>query len=592
MNPDRLTAHFHRIAEAPGAVPQLRRFILDLAVRGKLVSQDPSDEPATELLKRITAEKARLVRAGQISRPKSTPSLAANDPPFSLPARWHWSQIAEIGLLNPRNSAPDDLSASFVPMTMVAAEYGIENQHEVRPWGEIKNGYTHFAEGDVGLAKITPCFENGKSTVFRNLTGGIGSGTTELHIVRPLFVDPKYVLIFLKCPHFIETGIPKMTGTAGQKRVPNEYFAHSPFPLPPLAAQHRTVAKVNELMALCDRLEAARADRDKRRERMAAASLARLNEPEHDATKFRDDADFAIHNLAGLTSHFEQISPLRQSILALAVRGKLVPQDPDDEPASELLVKRIGLPHGYERRRKIQKKHAAKMPADQFPPVPTSWLYADIQTLYERNAIVDYADGNHGSLYPRSNEFGPSGIDFVTARDITNGRVNWNSCAKLNAERAGQLKKGWANGEDVLLTHNATVGRVALVEPGVGRFLLGTSVTFYRLHSGVIDPQYFFVVLSSPLWQRQLERIMQQTTRNQVSIQKQAKLIVAIPPLPEQRRIVIRVADLMALCDRLETSLSARDYNRRRLLEAVLHEALTLSERTRSSEPALATALG
>jgi type I restriction enzyme S subunit len=149
-----------------------------------------------------------------------------------------------------------------VPMPLIAAEYGVGNNHEIRPWGEIKKGYTHFAEGDVGLAKITPCFENGKSTVFRKLTGGIGSGTTELHVVRPLFVNPDYVLIFFKCPHFIETGIPKMTGTAGQKRVPFEYFAYSPFPLPPLAEQHRIVAKVDELMALCDRLERARTERE------------------------------------------------------------------------------------------------------------------------------------------------------------------------------------------------------------------------------------------------------------------------------------------------------------------------------------------
>lgn len=141
-------------------------------------------------------------------------------------------------------------------MKLISAEYGVGNQHEVRCWSEIKSGYTHFAEGDVCLAKITPCFENGKSTVFRELTGGIGAGTTELHIIRPILADVDFLLIFLKSPHFIETGIPKMTGTAGQKRVPFEYFAYSPFPLPPLAEQHRIVAKVDELMALCDRLEA------------------------------------------------------------------------------------------------------------------------------------------------------------------------------------------------------------------------------------------------------------------------------------------------------------------------------------------------
>jgi type I restriction enzyme, S subunit len=131
----------------------------------------------------------------------------------------------------------------------------------------------------IGLAKITPCFENGKSAVFRNLTGGIGAGTTELHIVRPLFVDQDYILLFVKSPHFIETGIPKMTGTAGQKRVPTEYFARSPFPLAPLAEQHRIVAKVDALMALCDQLEASLAAAGTRR-RLLDALLAEALAPE------------------------------------------------------------------------------------------------------------------------------------------------------------------------------------------------------------------------------------------------------------------------------------------------------------------------
>ena len=233
MNADRLLEHYDRIADAPDAIVRLRRFILVLAVRGKLVPQDASDEPASELLKRIAKEKARRVKAGEIRKPKAIPALS--ETPFPIPENWRWSQLAVIGVLSPRNEAPDTLEASFVPMPLIAAEYGIASQHMVQTWGEIKKGYTHFAEGDVGLAKITPCFENGKSTVFRNLMGGIGAGTTELHIVRPLFVDQAYILIFLKSPHFIETGIAKMTGTAGQKRVPTVYFAHSPFPLAPLA---------------------------------------------------------------------------------------------------------------------------------------------------------------------------------------------------------------------------------------------------------------------------------------------------------------------------------------------------------------------
>ncbi len=236
---------------------QLRRTILDLAVRGRLVPQDPADEPASELLKRIEAEKARLVKAGESRKPKDVPPLNSADQPFCIPGGWAWTQIASLGVIKPRNKAPDDTLASFVPMPMIPSKYGMPHEHEPRTWGEIKKGYTHFSEGDVGVAKITPCFENGKSVVFRNLRGGIGSGTTELHVIRPLFLEAEYIILFLKSPYFIEGGIPKMTGTAGQKRVPFEYFSSSPFPLPPLAEQRRIVAKVNELMALLERLEAA-----------------------------------------------------------------------------------------------------------------------------------------------------------------------------------------------------------------------------------------------------------------------------------------------------------------------------------------------
>ena len=247
--------NFDRLTTRSDQIKTLRRTILNLAVRGALVAQNPNDEPASELLKCINEENNRLVEAREIRRQKPLRELSREEIPFTLPANWAWSQVAEIGVLSPRNSAPDDVQVSFVPMSMIASEYGVPHRHEIRRWAEIRSGYTHFAEGDVGVAKITPCFENGKSTVFRNLAGGLGSGTTELHIIRPLFVDPKYVVLFFKCPYFIETGIPKMTGTAGQKRMPAEHFANSPFPLPPLAEQHRIVARVDELMALCDRLE-------------------------------------------------------------------------------------------------------------------------------------------------------------------------------------------------------------------------------------------------------------------------------------------------------------------------------------------------
>ncbi len=271
--------NFTDLTTRPDQIDAVRQAIIDLAVRGKLVRHTPNDEPASELVRRIAEKKRCLVEAGEIRNPKPIPSLSPDEIPFALPPNWTWSQVAKIGVLSPRNNAPDETQVSFVSMSMIAAEYGASHRHEIRRWVDVKSGYTHFAEGDVGLAKITPCFENGKSTVFQNLIGGIGCGTTELHVVRPLFVDPRYVVLFFKSSHFIETGIPKMTGTAGQKRVPAEYFANSPFPLPPLAEQRRIVTKVDGLMGLCDRLETSLATAEDRRRRVLEALLRDALEP-------------------------------------------------------------------------------------------------------------------------------------------------------------------------------------------------------------------------------------------------------------------------------------------------------------------------
>lgn len=257
----------------PDQIKTLRQTILNLAVRGKLVAQDPTDEPAAELMKRIAAEKGRLFRLGETGPNKAAPELDDSDLPFLVPQGWAWAQLSSIGIISPRVRADDADVASFVSMSMISADFGVPHTHDVRRWGEIKKGYTTFAEGDVGLAKITPCFENGKSTVFRGLTGGLGAGTTELHVVRPIFMNPDYILLFLKSPMFVEAGIPRMTGTAGQKRVPTEYFSASPFPLPPLAEQHRIVAKVDALMALCDQLEASLTTATTTRSRLLEALL-------------------------------------------------------------------------------------------------------------------------------------------------------------------------------------------------------------------------------------------------------------------------------------------------------------------------------
>ena len=256
-NWQRIYVYFDVLFTTQASIAVLKQTVLQLAVMGKLVPQDQNDEPASELLKRIQAEKTKLIAQDKLKKEKLLAPIAEDEKPFEVPQGWEWTRLLTAAIINPRNSANDELEASFVPMTLIGTQFNESHNHEIRIWKDIKQGFTHFQEGDIGVAKITPCFENSKACVFNGLKNKIGAGTTELHIVRPLVetLNPRYVLAYLKSPRFLYIGESKMTGTAGQKRLPKEIVESNPFPLPPVTEQNRIVAKVDALMALCDQLK-------------------------------------------------------------------------------------------------------------------------------------------------------------------------------------------------------------------------------------------------------------------------------------------------------------------------------------------------
>jgi type I restriction enzyme, S subunit len=191
-------------------------------------------------------------------------------------------------------------------------------------WREIKKGYTHLADGDVVIAKITPCFENGKAAVMSGLANGVGAGTTELHVVRPLpnLIESTYVYTFLRSPYFCADGRSSMIGTAGQKRLPMQYFATRAFPLPPIAEQKRIVAKVDELIELCDKLESQHERREKLCKLIRKSALANL------ATADNSDALAVawnrVHcNLSLWLDDENAITDLRNTVGFLGCRGLL-----------------------------------------------------------------------------------------------------------------------------------------------------------------------------------------------------------------------------------------------------------------------------
>lgn len=233
---DRYAASYERLEQVNTEFPEdMKKSVLQYAIQGKLVEQRAEEGTGEELYRQIQEEKKRLIKEGKIKKEKPLPEIAEDEIPFDIPGSWKWVRVAQIVTLNPKNDLADDLETSFIPMPCVVD--GFRNQHtfEIKLWKDIKKGFTHFAEGDVGVAKITPCFQNRKSVIFRNLKNGYGAGTTELTVVRTIndTVLPEYLLWLFKTEYFIANGVKSFTGTAGQQRIHKDYLATCLIPLPP-----------------------------------------------------------------------------------------------------------------------------------------------------------------------------------------------------------------------------------------------------------------------------------------------------------------------------------------------------------------------
>ena len=244
----------------------LRKSILQEAIQGKLVPQIAEEGTAQELLERIKAEKQKLVKEGKLKKSALNDSAIfrgddnkyyeqigkkcldiTDEIPFVIPETWQWVRVRDVFQLNPKNEAEDEKLVAFIPMEKISAGYKSDFTFDTAKWGTIKKGFTHFANGDVAFAKITPCFQNRKSAIFHDLPNGIGAGTTELKVLRPYgnTIDRWYLLYFLESPYFIDEAMFK--GTANQQRIVVGYLEDKLFPLPTQKEQQRIVAQIEKL---------------------------------------------------------------------------------------------------------------------------------------------------------------------------------------------------------------------------------------------------------------------------------------------------------------------------------------------------------
>ena len=220
--------------------------------------------------------------------------------PFEIPQGWEWGRVSSLFQINPKVVAGDTTNAAFVPMEAISAGYGSKFKYYEKVWGEIKSGYTTFADNDIAFAKITPCFQNRKSVIFKGLPNGVGAGTTELKILRTYgeTINRWFILYFLESPYFIDEAIFK--GTANQQRIILGYLENKLFPIPPFAEQVRIVSKIDLVMPIIDKYSKSQ--------------------------EYLDQLNTRLHEC------------LKKSVLQEAIHGRLVPQIAEEGTGKELLA--------------------------------------------------------------------------------------------------------------------------------------------------------------------------------------------------------------------------------------------------------------
>jgi type I restriction enzyme S subunit len=549
-----IDAIIHLSLEGAEDVSKIREFILSLALKGKLVNQDPNDESADALLSRLRTDKSRSSEPGKRTSvaPPDLKPLSESHHPYPLPIGWCWVKLSSVGYINPRSSLQDDTQVGFVPMSLIKEGYANEHGFERKTWVEIKKNYTHFQDGDVGVAKITPCFENRKSCVFKNLPNGSGAGSTELYIFRNIFgvFDPNFLLMLFKTEQFISNGKGRMTGTAGQQRIPRDYFSDSPIPLPPLTEQKRISQKVRQLMQLCDDLERKCMLRSEILSLAHSTSIKRLTESSKD--DFMSSWKFIYDHFNIFYSAQENVDELKKAILTLAMKGKLVPQDDNDTPVSDLL-KCI-----TEIKRKLQTSDGITKNNSSDPKLKSDHVQTHIPDTWKYIPLEEYADIIMGQS-PKSSSYNTNGDGLP----FFQGKANFGDISPTVSKWCNKPSK-IAPPNSILISVRAPVGptNICPFEACIGRGLAAIVCL------DKADNMYLMYYL------RSIESIIASygTGSTFKAIKKEVlqNIMVPVPPHEEQKRIVAKLEHLLSLCDKLAKCLKEETNTKLDLIQALM----------------------
>lgn len=547
-------------------IKKLRELILELAVRGKLVSQDPNDEPASELLKRIVDEKAELVKQGKIKKQKPLPEISEDEKPFELPEGWEWVRLGNVGVCSTGKTPSTSVSSHFngnIPFV---------GPGQITQCGEITQADKFLSED--GMLNST---EANNGDIFTVCIGGsIGKSAVvservafnqQINSIRPVLVDSKYIYFSVSTTLFISSMITASTGSA-TPIINRSKWESLLIPCAPVTEQHSIVAKVNELMALCDQLEQQSLISLEAHQQLVETLLATLVDSQH--------AEDLTENWARISQHFDtlftteaSIDALKQTILQLAVMGKLVPQNPNDEPASELLKRIEQEKAQLVKEGKIKKQKPLPLINDDEKPfeLPEGW-----ETVYMQDISELITDGTHQT--PKYTE---SGRPFVSAQCVKPFKFMPENCRFVSEDDYQQyIKNRKPELNDILLSRvGAGIGESAVIDSDL-EFAIYVSTGLIKPMKRNINSHYLVLWLNSPIGREFSSKYTygKGVSQGNLNLSLIRSFLVSLPPRLEQERIVSRVDELFSICDILKSRLQSAQQTQLHLADALTDAAL------------------
>ena len=549
-----LERQFETAFAASDGIKKLRELILTLAMQGKLVHQDLNDPPASELLKEIETEKRRLVKQGKVKEPKPLPPVNPEEMPYSLPKGWEWVRLGVVADYNGRDNAdPKDINKNCWVLDLEDIEkttsrllYRAEYSER-----ESKSTKSRFKAGDVLYGKLRPYLDK---VIIADRDGVC---TTELvPIVPSRAIVPHFLRWTLKSPFFLRYVSGLMYGVK-MPRLGTDDAINSIHPLPPVNEQLRIVAKIDELMARCDALEKLRAERDVQRIAVHTAAVRQLLNVTDTGGQIQA-REFLGQNFGELYTVKENVADLRRAILQLAVMGKLVPQDPNDPPASQLLkqieaeMKRLVK----EGKIKSPKPLAPVNPKEVPYTLPRGWQWVRLGTVGRTNIGLTYSPS----------DVSESGIPVLRSNNIQNGMLDLSDLKRVAVEVKDSVLV--EEGDLLICARNgsrALVGKTAMISELPEKMAFGAFMAIFRSR---INP-FLLRFINSPLFREMIDEV-NTVTINQITQENLRSTAFPLPPPTEQHRIVAKIDQLMFLCDALEQQIDAARETQSAMLNAML----------------------